>query len=79
MGFLTSFLISLAISICLSILTAILFPANVQTGKASSPTPGELDGPTAEEGKAIPHMRGTRFLAPNCLYWTPAGTVEIWK
>lgn len=73
---LASFLISLAISIACSVIAYLLAPS---ASDSSSVTADELDSPTAEEGIPIPHVRGTRFVSVNCVWWTPTGTVVIKK
>lgn len=76
MSFIISFLVSLAISVCLSLISALLMP---QQNSRSSSSAGELDAPTAQEGIPIMHVRGTRFVNPNCLWWAPMGTTPIKK
>ncbi|MDD2966560.1 MAG: hypothetical protein PHN64_03565 [Desulfovibrionaceae bacterium] len=77
MSFFVSFLISLAISIVMSVISSLLTPPP-QTTK-SSVSAGELGAPTAEEGTPVPHIRGTRWVAPNCIWWTPTGNSGIYK
>jgi hypothetical protein len=47
--------------------------------KSSTPTPGEPDGiATAEAGKAIPVLFGTRLIqAPNVVWWGDVATNPI--
>lgn len=73
----TAFLVQLAIAIVCSVVAYLLTPS--ATSSSSSVTADELDSPTAEEGIPIPHVRGTRFISVNCVWWTPTGTTEIWK
>ena len=74
MSFFVSFLVSLAISAVMSVISMLLTP---QTKNKTTTTPGELDAPTASEGIPIPHIRGTRFVSPNCLWWQSEGTEEV--
>ncbi|WP_302539855.1 hypothetical protein [Bilophila wadsworthia] len=76
MGFLTSFLISLAVSLVFSVISMLLFPVK---NSSSNVAAGELEPPSASEGIPIPHVRGTRFVSPNCLWWTPTGNTPIKK
>lgn len=78
MSFLVSFLISLAISIVMSVISALLTPPP-QSVKTAAASAGELGAPTADEGKPVPHIRGTRWIAPNCIWWTPTGNSGIYK
>lgn len=72
---LESILISLAVSLICTAISILLTP----TTKTTAPEPGELDVSTTEEGTLIPHIRGTRFTAVNCVWWTPTGTYRIKK
>lgn len=74
MGFFTSFLISLAISLVCSVISMLLMPP---ASSKSSVQAGELEPPDAKSGIPIPHVRGTRFVSPNCLWWTPTGNTPI--
>lgn len=74
MEFFVSFLVSLAISAVMTVISMLLTP---QRKTASNVSPGELDAPTADEGIPIPHIRGTRFVSPNCLWWQAEGTKEV--
>ena len=74
MSYLIAFLVSLAISVVMSVISMLLTP---QTRLAKNSNPGELDGPTADEGIPIPHVRGTRFVSPNCIWWQSEGTEEV--
>lgn len=73
MSYFVSFLISLAISVVCSVISYLLAPKT----KTTSPSPGELEAPDAKSGTPIPHVRGTRFVAVNCLWWQPEGTTAI--
>lgn len=74
MSWLTSFLISLAISLVMSVISMLLFPVKSTSSNVQA---GELEPPSASEGIPIPHVRGTRFVSPNCLWWTPTGNEPI--
>lgn len=78
MSWFTTFLVSLAISVVFSFISYLLTPPP-QSISSPVPEPGELGAPTADEGIPIPHMRGTRFMAVNCLWWTPTGNSPIIK
>lgn len=73
MGWFVSFLISLAVSLVMSVISMLLMPTVKKTDMAA----GELEPPSASEGIPIPHVRGTRFVSPNCLWWTPTGNSAI--
>lgn len=68
-----SFLVSLAISFVFTAISILLAPRP----KTTTPEPGELASPTADEGIPVPHVRGTRFVSVNCLWWRPEGTREV--
>lgn len=76
MSFFVSFLISLAISIVMSVISSLLTPP-ASSIKQSIPSPGEMEGPTADEGIPIPHIRGTRFIDVNCIWWRSTGNSAI--
>ena len=70
-----SFLVSLAISFVFTAISILLAP-RPKNGR-TTPEPGELAAPTADEGIPVPHVRGTRFVSVNCLWWRPEGTKEV--
>ena len=70
-----SFLVSLAISFVFTAISILLAPRPKTSG--ATPEPGALASPTADEGSPIPHVRGTRFVSVNCLWWQPEGTKEV--
>lgn len=74
-AFLVTFLVNLALSVVFSVISMLLMPP--QSSGSRAVTPGELQPPTADEGIPIPHIRGTRFVSPNCLWWTPTGNSAI--
>ena len=76
MTFLISFLVSLAISAVMTVISMLLTP-QASTSTKSNVSPGELDGPTASEGIPIPHIRGTRFVPVNCIWWQSEGNEEV--
>lgn len=71
-----SFLAYLALAIVFSFVANMLAP---QQNTASKTEPGEISAPEASEGSPIPHVRGTRYVSVNCLWWQPEGTKEIKK
>lgn len=55
-----------------AVLVASLVISRVLAPKPSAPPPGDISGgiPTAEAGKAIPVLFGTRIIAqPNVVWW----------
>ena len=76
MGFFIPFLISLAISVVVGIGMFMLMP-KPQTAKPPSISAKKFEVPTAEEGREIPVLFGTRMIAgPNVTWW---GDVESIK
>lgn len=74
MEYFVAFLVSLAVSAVMTVISMLLTP---QTRTKQNLSPGELDAPTADEGIPIPHIRGTRFVSPNCIWWQAEGTEEV--
>lgn len=74
-----AFLISMAISLALNGLSALLAPKP----KAPSVTKyglGDFDAPTAQDGKPVPVVFGTRWITgPNVLWYGDLKTVAIKK
>lgn len=65
-----------------AVLVISLIVARASAPKAATPPPGDISGniPTAEAGKAIPVLFGTRIISqPNIVWWGDIKTVPIYS
>lgn len=78
MGYFEGFLISLAISMVISVASAMLRPAPSTPSSPKPATLNELDVPTAEEGRPIPVLFGTRWVdGVNVLWYGDLATEPV--
>lgn len=69
-----AFLVPLLISLAVSAVSMLLMPRPKQENAQA----GQLDGPTAQEGKPIPVVYGTVMVKNvNIVDWFNPGTIEI--
>lgn len=62
------------------IVAAISYQSAMRAQRMSQATAGTIDAPTAEEGRPVPVLFGTRVMkAPNVVWYGDVGTEPIQK
>lgn len=69
MGFFEGFLISLAVSMVVGVASALLRPASPTPSSPKPATLNDIDVPTAEDGRPVPVLFGTRWVEGINVLW----------